>query len=111
MKLPQKIRTNSKRADERRRSPAHRAWVRLHACSACGSHSGIECAHVRSGTDGGTGIKPSDRWCISLCRDCHGLQHAIGEARFETAFHIDMKKIAEAFFAKSPHQQKLEGRQ
>ena len=108
--LPARIHKNSKRADERRRSPAHRAWVRRHACSACGSHSAIECAHVRSGTDGGMGIKPSDEWCISLCKDCHARQHQIGEAAFERAHNIDMKKLAREFLKASPHRQKLEAK-
>lgn len=68
----------------------------------------IECAHVRIGTDGGTGIKPSDRWTISLCKDCHARQHNMGEATFEIAYGIDMKRLAEAFFRASPHRNKLE---
>jgi len=60
------------------------------------------------GTDGGTGIKPSDRWCISLCRECHAEQHRIGEAVFEIKHGIDMKALAQAFFKASPHRGKLE---
>jgi hypothetical protein len=70
----------------------------------------IECAHVRTGTDGGTGIKPSDVWCISFCKDCHALQHQIGEAEFERRFRIDMKALAEEFYRASPHRFKLEER-
>jgi hypothetical protein len=68
----------------------------------------IECAHVRIGTDGGTGIKPSDRHCISLCKECHSRQHQIGEPAFERERGIDMKALAFAFFMRSPHRQKLE---
>lgn len=106
--LPARIIRNSKRADVQRRSPAHRAWVRGFACCACGSTAAIECAHVRSGTDGGTGIKPSDVWCISLCRDCHARQHVVGEPAFEREHRIDMKALAREFLAKSPHRGKLE---
>ena len=42
-----------------RSCPGHRAWVRRHVCSVRGCQRGpIECAHVRSGTDGGTGLSP-----------------------------------------------------
>lgn len=106
--LPPRLHKNSGKAEKGRRSPAHRSWVRSHACSACGSTTAIECAHVRVGTDGGTGIKPSDRWCISLCRDCHSEQHRIGEPSFGAKHNINMKALAEEFFRASPHRGKLE---
>ena len=108
--LPQRIKHESGKKDVGKRSPAHRAWVRGHTCCACGSATAIECAHVRVGTDGGTGIKPSDRWCISLCRDCHSEQHRIGEPAFEKRHGIKMVELAAEFFAKSPHRRKLEDR-
>lgn len=108
MTLPPRLSRKSGKAEKPRRSPAHRQWVRGHACSACGSETTIECAHVRNGTDGGTGIKPSDRWAISLCRDCHSEQHRIGEASFERKHGINMKALAEAFYRASPHRHKLE---
>jgi hypothetical protein len=67
----------------------------------------IECAHVRLGTDGGTGIKPSDKWCISLCRAHHAEQHQIGEQSFAASYGINLKRIAEEFFHASPHRSKL----
>ena len=106
--LPQRIKHKSDKAEKGRRSPAHRAWIRGFACSACGSSTAIECAHVRDGTDGGMGIKPSDRWTISLCRDCHSEQHRIGEAEFNKRHGINMIALAEAFFKASPHRGKLE---
>lgn len=110
MTLPARLPRKSDKAEKPRRSPAHRAWVRGHHCSACGSASGIECAHVRTGTDGGVGIKPSDRWCISLCKECHARQHRIGERAFEEAWGINMKALAEEFYKASPHRMKLEER-
>lgn len=107
MKLPPRIKTKSDKADIGKRSPAHRAWVRGHACSACESTTAIECAHVRLGTDGGMGQKPSDKWCISLCKDCHAEQHRLGEASFAKKHGIDLRALAEAFFAASPHRGKL----
>ena len=69
----------------------------------------IECAHVRRDTDGGTGLKPSDRWTISLCRDHHIEQHQIGEAAFEKRYGIDMRALAEEFAGRSPRRTQLEG--
>ena len=107
MRLPPLIKQKSGRENYGKRSPAHRKWVARHACSACGSRAGIECAHVRTGTGGGVGMKPSDRWTISLCRDCHAEQHRIGERAFEHRYKIDMKALAEAFAEASPHRLKL----
>jgi len=53
-------------------------------------------------------MKPSDRWCISLCKSCHHWQHMIGEATFERSHGIDMKALAEAFVKASPHRSKLD---
>ena len=108
MNFPQRIKHDSGKKNAGKRSPAHRSFVRSHACCACGASAAIECAHVRDGTDGGTGIKPSDRWCISLCRDCHSRQHQIGERAFERETGIDMKALAIRFLSISPHRFKLE---
>ena len=106
--LPARIKHKSDKAEKGRRSPAHRAWVRGFACSACGSTTAIECAHVRNGTDGGTGIKPSDKFCIALCKSCHSWQHMVGEETFARSHGLDLKALAEEFFRKSPHRFKLE---
>jgi hypothetical protein len=63
----------------------------------------IECAHVRNGTDGGTGLKPSDRWSISLCRYHHAEQHKIGEYAFEQAHNLHLLTLACEFAKSSPH--------
>lgn len=106
--LPRRISRKSDKAEKGRRSPAHCAWVRGHSCSVCGTETAIECAHVREGTDGGMGIKPSDRWTISLCKDHHAEQHRIGEGPFERRHGINMKALAAEFFRNSPHRFKLE---
>lgn len=85
----------------------HRKFVRSRECSIAGK-AGHECsgpvvfAHVRTGTDGGTSLKPSDWWGISLCNDAHMLQHQIGERAFERRFKIDMKALAREFAKASP---------
>ena len=84
--------------------PAHRAWVRKHRCSvpACGQLP-IECAHVRRGTDGGVGLKPSDSWCISLCINHHAEQHRIGERAFEKRHGVELVALAKEFVTRSPY--------
>lgn len=104
--LPKRLRQNSRRQEEGRRCAAHRQWVRGHGCSVPGCDGRpIECAHVREGTDGGMGMKPSDRWAISLCRNHHAEQHRIGERVFEGRYGLDLIRIAEVFARRSPHLQ------
>lgn len=105
--LPPRLHKNSGKAEKGRRSPGHRAWIRSHACSACGSTTAIECAHVRVGTDGGMGHKPSDWWCVSLCKECHSAQHQHGENTFWKQAKVNPLALAEAFFKASPHRRKL----
>lgn len=105
--LPARIKRDSGRKQAGKRSPAHRAFVRSHACCACGSTVAIECAHVRRGTDGGTSLKPSDMWCVSLCKLCHAKQHEIGEETFERSWGVNLKELARAFLRASPHRHKL----
>lgn len=93
------------------RCAAHLKWVRGHMCAIVVKHdcSGrIEAAHVRGGTDGGTGVKPSDIWTIPLCSAAHAEQHKIGERAFAAKYGIDMKKIAADMAALSPHRKKWE---
>ena len=86
----------------------HRAWVKRHHCSVPGCRrTPIECAHVRRGTDGATGMKPSDRWVISLCSAHHREQHVRGERAFEAEYGIDMVALAIEFAWRSPHRPKL----
>lgn len=97
----------------RRRFPAHRAWINGFLCSVTLSDrptdcdGETQCAHVRRGTDGGIGEKPSDWWTIPLCRAHHNEQHQIGEQAFEKKYGIDMKELAREFARKSPHWPKM----
>lgn len=93
---------------EARSCPAHRAWVRRHHCSvqSC-NRMPIECAHVRTGADGGTSLKPSDKWVISLCVHHHREQHRIGEMSFQARYGLDLRKLAAEFARRSPHWRKL----
>jgi hypothetical protein len=66
----------------------------------------IEAAHVRIGTDGGMGVKPSDIYTIPLCTGAHAEQHAIGEPAFARKYGIDMRRIADELARVSPHRKK-----
>lgn len=97
--LPPRIPKKAKRSS-RWRSPAHRAWVRKHACSNCGSTVAIEVAHVRIGSNAGMGQKPDDWRTVSLCSICHAAQHSIGEKTF---WHgLDVEALIDAFCKASP---------
>jgi hypothetical protein len=83
---------------------AHRAWVRKHRCSVPGRlRMPIECAHARGGTDGGMGLKPSDKWAISLCQFHHLEQHRIGEQAFEAKYDLTLVHLAGEFARRSPY--------
>jgi hypothetical protein len=90
------------------RCDAHLQFVRGFVCSVwhvsgpsdpCSGK--VEAAHVRTGTDGGTGMKPSDSWAIPLCNEHHREQHQIGEPAFERKYGIKMKEIAAGLWDKS----------
>jgi len=107
--LPQRIDSRDVRGKARLRSPAHRAWVRSHRCCVPGCQlMPIECAHVRRASTAGVGIKSSDGFCLSLCREHHAESHRIGEQAFEKRHGIDMAALAREFFERSPHKEKLD---
>lgn len=106
--LPPRIKTNSDKADNGKRSPAHRAWVRSFHCSVPGCQlMPIECAHVRRANNSGMGIKPSDAFTLALCREHHAESHR-GEATFERKHGMDLMALAEEFYRNSPHRSKLD---
>jgi hypothetical protein len=77
-----------------RRRVQHLAFIRLLSCVACGKAAPSEAAHVRTGTDGGVGMKPGDRYAIPLCTACHAKQHRVGELTFWSALRIDPVNVA-----------------
>jgi hypothetical protein len=77
-----------------RRRRQHLAFVRQLPCVICGKPAPSEAAHLRSGSDAGAGMKPSDRYSISLCTDCHTLQHQFGELTFWSTVRIDPLNVA-----------------
>jgi hypothetical protein len=82
------------------RAPGFLAFVRRHNCTCveidptgCGGE--IEAAHVRRGTDGGIGMKPSDCYALPLCSEHHAEQHRIGEQSFEKKYRFAMRQVAD----------------
>jgi hypothetical protein len=88
------------------RCASHLTWLRGCTCAIEKRGGKIEAAHVRTGTDGGIGLKPSDTYAIPLCAEAHREQHQIGEPAFERRYGIDMRELAESHAAKSPHRKK-----
>jgi len=107
VRLPSRL-TLHRATKLQRTCPGHRAWVRRHQCSVANCRRRpIECAHVRRGTDGGVALKPSDRWCVSLCAFHHAEQHRLGERRFEAKYDLDLAALAIQFAVHSPYRSKI----
>jgi len=86
--------TRHKREPDARRRVQHLAFVRQLPCVACGKAAPSEPAHVRTGTDGGVGVKPGDRYAVPLCAACHAKQHRVGELTFWSALRFDPLNVA-----------------
>lgn len=108
MALPARLDTRALGGKPKLRSPAHREWVRTHYCSVPGCQlMPIECAHVRRAANAGTGMKPSDAYTVSLCREHHAESHR-GEKTFEARHGVDLMALAREFYERSPHRSKLD---
>ena len=96
MPAPRILRSVARRASKRdlRSRVQHLAFVRQLPCVACGKAAPSEAAHVRTGTDGGAGMKPADRYAVPLCTTCHVKQHQMGELSFWSALRIDPLNVS-----------------
>ena len=92
-RIPRSVAPRMPKPNLRRRGH-HLAFVRQLPCVACGKAAPSDAAHVRTGTDGGVGIKPADRYAVPLCTACHARQHRIGELTFWSALRIDPLNVA-----------------
>src|SRR5215813_6033041 len=92
-RIPRSIARSKPKSNFRRRV-AHLAFVRLLPCVACGKAAPSDAAHVRTGTDGGTEMKPAYRYAVPLCAVCHAKQHRVGELTFWSALRIDPVNVA-----------------
>jgi hypothetical protein len=62
-------------------SEKHRRFIAGLNCCVCG-RSDVQCAHIRKGTNGGMGLKPTDNYTVPLCCGCHAEQGHFGERIF-----------------------------
>jgi hypothetical protein len=83
--------------------PRHRRWVRSHGCCVpdCPAVQ-VDFAHLRSAANAGKGQKPHDAFGVSLCRDHHIEQHALGAASFGQKYGIDPWALAREFLRRTP---------
>lgn len=110
----QRRKHNSRRAYKVREYPSHRAWVRGFPCIVPGCvvipndpETQIEAAHCRRNTDGGTQLKPHDKWCFPACKRHHAEQHE-GDLTFEAKYRVDCRQTALELAFRSPHRRKWE---
>lgn len=94
----------SNRGPDPRRSRGHLDFIRGLPCCVCGKAPRSEAAHVRSGTDGGMGLKPSDKFTVPLCSRHHREQHQVGEVSFWASRNVDPTGLAEHLWSKSGDQ-------
>jgi hypothetical protein len=99
-------------AELRQRQPPvrcaeHLTWIRSHSCCIDGcTRRPVTAHHVRVGTNGGAGMKPSDLWCVPLCNQHHAEHHRIGWQTFEAKYDIDLRYLASHLAATSPYRPK-----
>jgi hypothetical protein len=92
-RIPHTVARHKPKLDAHRRGQ-HLTFIRQLACVACGRAAPSEPAHVRTGTDGGVGMKPGDRYAVPLCTACHAKQHRVGELSFWSTLRIDPLNVA-----------------
>jgi hypothetical protein len=82
----------------------HRKFVRSHRCCVPGCQALlVDVAHLRSVAEGaGTGLKPHDKFTVSLCRRHHQEEEACGPDTFGDRHGIDLWAIAAELVRRSP---------
>lgn len=86
--------------EEKIRSRKHMAFISGLPCVKC-RVGPCDAHHIRIGTNGGMSTKPSDEWCVSLCRAHHSELHAKGERTFWSGFDAGVdgaKKLARGLY-------------
>lgn len=100
------------REDDGRCNEQHIRWIKRLPCAVRGHDCrGLVTAHhVRRNTDGGTGLKPSDKWTVPLCDGFHGAVEGhhqegdrIGWISFEDKYGVDLRALAIKLAAASPY--------
>jgi len=103
------------RPPEKVRCFSHTQWVRGFGCCIEGRaghvcEGRIDPHHDRLGTDGGTSLRPSDSFCVPVCRKAHDELDGIksGQRTFWAKYGVDREKLADDLWWKSPHRRKWE---
>ena len=61
------------------RSNKHLQFIRTLPCCTCPATAPTEACHIRASLDGGIGLKPSDKYVVPMCHECHSKQHRTSE--------------------------------
>lgn len=98
--------------EPRERDEEHLELVRLCSCVGCGRRPAGEAMHIRLTRFGkpitGMGLKPSDRYTLPGCHECHMTSHREGEVTYYEQLGIDPLKTADDLYAASPDGDKME---
>lgn len=95
------------RQPDPRTSRSHADFIRSLPCCCCGAPPRSEQAHIRTGTDGGMSLRPSDRYSVPLCPSCHRTgpnpqhQTKLSEAEWWAEKGVDPYGLAEHLWTKS----------
>lgn len=95
---------STKQRKPRERDEKHLAWIRTLRCCICGK-PGPDAAHIRAASalhgkrETGGQEKPSDKWCVPLCREHHDAQHKTNELLWWASQGIDPFGLALSLFA------------
>ena len=82
------------------RSPEYLDWLRDQPCAIGGTCAGrTQACHVRRGTDGGMGLKPSDQYALPMCGAHHGEQHMAGEQTFADRHGVNLLGLAAGYWS------------
>lgn len=86
------------------RCPKHLAWIRRQPCCVVDCRMRPSQAHhVRTGTNGGTSMKPSDGWCAPICAAHHSELHRLGNETFANTYDVDLRHVAATLASQSPY--------
>ena len=113
--LDKRRRSNRARSDApgqrkpRERNESYLAMIRQLPCIRC-CHMPSEAAHIRMSAPGkppeGKGMKPSDRYTVPLCSECHTIspdsQHRVGEKKFWARLNTDPLQLAAKLYSAAP---------
>lgn len=87
---------------KRPRDPEYLIWIRTLPCCVPGCRNPSEAHHLRSASNSGVGLKPDDRFAISLCHHHHMEAHTIGQKTFEARYAINLTEIARSLAVRPP---------